>query len=343
MARQPLRQVPADVAVVIPTVLRPSLSRAVRSVFAQDLDGRIQLLIGIDMVRGDPCQLDALRRDCPAHIDLVVVDPGYSTARRNGGVHACGYGGALRTIMSFQANSRYVAYLDDDNWFAPDHLSSLLGAVGGADWAYGWRWMVDPRTLAPICVDDWESVGPERGMFARSLKGFVDTNSLLIDKLACQRVLHLWGQPLFPRGIDGEDRVVFHALRTEFRGKASERATTYYLVGEDDPLAPVRREQFLRHGYDWDAPPAALPLAPLVLPDAATARARLISGLIGAVRRLERDGDLPRAVDLVGQLVELAPAEPRVLGEMARLCAVLGLAGEAQAIQRSVALETIGS
>lgn len=31
----------ADVAVVIPTVLRPTLARAVRSVFSQDLNGRI--------------------------------------------------------------------------------------------------------------------------------------------------------------------------------------------------------------------------------------------------------------------------------------------------------------
>jgi len=37
-----------DAAVVMPTLLRPSLERAVRSVFAQDLGGRIQLLIGVD-------------------------------------------------------------------------------------------------------------------------------------------------------------------------------------------------------------------------------------------------------------------------------------------------------
>jgi hypothetical protein len=38
-------QTPFDVAVVIPTVLRPTLLRAVRSIFRQDLKGRIQILI----------------------------------------------------------------------------------------------------------------------------------------------------------------------------------------------------------------------------------------------------------------------------------------------------------
>ena len=38
------------VAVIIPTTLRPELCRAVRSVFAQDFPGSVQILIGIDVV-----------------------------------------------------------------------------------------------------------------------------------------------------------------------------------------------------------------------------------------------------------------------------------------------------
>ena len=39
-----------DVAVVVPTVLRPSLMRAAQSVFDQAFDGTIHLLIGVDAV-----------------------------------------------------------------------------------------------------------------------------------------------------------------------------------------------------------------------------------------------------------------------------------------------------
>ena len=41
-----------DVAVVMPTLLRPSLKRAVESVFAQDVRGRVQILIGVDVAEG---------------------------------------------------------------------------------------------------------------------------------------------------------------------------------------------------------------------------------------------------------------------------------------------------
>ena len=51
-------QKPADVAVVIQTVLRPSLLRTVRSVFNQDHAGRIQVLIGIDRPLGDSALLE---------------------------------------------------------------------------------------------------------------------------------------------------------------------------------------------------------------------------------------------------------------------------------------------
>ena len=42
-----------DAAVVIATIVRPSSRRAVRSVFNQDWPGRIHILIGVDVSRGD--------------------------------------------------------------------------------------------------------------------------------------------------------------------------------------------------------------------------------------------------------------------------------------------------
>src|SRR5690606_9284128 len=41
-----------DCAVVIPTILRPVLARAVRSVYAQDFPGSVQVLVGIDVATG---------------------------------------------------------------------------------------------------------------------------------------------------------------------------------------------------------------------------------------------------------------------------------------------------
>jgi hypothetical protein len=162
---------------------------------------------------------------------LMVVDPGYSTSVRHGGLHANQFSGALRTILTYLANSRHVAYLDDDNWFAPDHLSSLLAA--GGDWAYARRWFVADDT--PLCVDDWESVGPGAGVYAEQYGGFVDPSSLMLDKLACINVAPLWSMAPFPDG-SGEDRLVFEALRSQYRGAATGKATSYYRMQPRDAM-----------------------------------------------------------------------------------------------------------
>ena len=118
-------------AVVLPTILRPSLLRAVKSVYAQDALGSLQLLLGIDTKVGDPGLLEQIVALKPDNWVLTICDLGYSTAVRNGGIYPAGDGGSLRTILSYAANSPFVAYLDDDNWWAPDHLSSLLQSNRG--------------------------------------------------------------------------------------------------------------------------------------------------------------------------------------------------------------------
>ena len=236
-------QAPFAAAVVVPTVLRPSLLQAVRSVFAQDLPGRIQILIGVDVAEGDPAILEVLRAECPSRMHLTIVDPGYSTSVRHGGLHANGFSGALRTILSYLANSRHVAYLDDDNWFAPDHLSSLRQACG--DWAYSHRWFVIDDT--PLCVDDWESTGPGSGVYAEQYGGFVDPSSLMIDKIACLNVLPLWSMSPFADG-SGEDRLVFEALRSQYRGAATGNASSYYRIHPRDTMHLERLRVFRERG-----------------------------------------------------------------------------------------------
>src|SRR5262249_33606245 len=122
-----------DVAVVIPTIGRSTLERAVRSIYAQEFSGTIQVLIGID-VWAMPRPLDSLVAEAPRNCAVTVFDPGYSTSVRHGGIHASRDGGALRTILSYAAYSRLVAYLDDDNWWAADHIASLTQAIVGHDW-----------------------------------------------------------------------------------------------------------------------------------------------------------------------------------------------------------------
>ncbi len=221
-------QTPFDAAVVITTIVRPTLAQAVRSVYAQRFDGRIQVLVGVDRCTGDRELLATLARECPSHCALTVVDLGYSTSRRNGGLHPSDYGGALRTILSFAANSRWLAYLDDDNWYAPNHLASLRAAAAGKAWAFAQRYIVDAASDRVVCVDRWESVGPGHGVFRDSRGGFVDTSCFLIDKLACGDALAEWTL-LRHGGGAGGDVQVFAKLRDRPWGTHGE-PTVYYRV-----------------------------------------------------------------------------------------------------------------
>ncbi len=242
-------QKPRDVAVVMPTLLRPTILRAVDSVFRQDFSGTIHLVIGIDAIDGDPGAVARIRETCPANVTVTVFDPGFSTARRHGGIHPAGDGGALRTILSYLANAPRIAYLDDDNWWAPDHLSSLTDAIEGRGWAFSYRWFVDPATGEAICEDRWESVGPGRGVFAEKAGGFVDPNTLMIDKTICEPVLRWWSVPMFPQNGTGADRNVFNALRTGYGWAATGRASAYYLLQPGDRMQPYRDKWIA----DWKA------------------------------------------------------------------------------------------
>lgn len=225
-----------DFAVVMPSILRPTVADALRSVFAQDFAGSVQTLIGIDAHAGDIAVVEQVCRDRPPRHSVLLFDPGYSTADRHGGLHPARDGGVLRTVLSYLAASRYVAYLDDDNWWAPGHLAALRAALEGHDWAWSGRWFVDPRTREPACRDVWESIGPGQGVFP---DGWVDPNSLAIDKLACEAVLRWWGLPK-PDSATGTDADanVFRLLSREFRGRGTGAFTTYYTVKDKIPVYP---------------------------------------------------------------------------------------------------------
>jgi hypothetical protein len=205
-------QTPFDVAVVMATVVRPTIADALRSVYAQQFAGRIQILVGVDKWEGERALLDALIAECPPHVAVTTIDLGYSTSMRHGGLYPSNFGGALKTILSYAANSRYVAYLDDDNTYAPTHLATLRSAIEGKDWAFSLRLLVDGASGDLLCPDTWESVGPGRGVYAKAQGGFVDTNCYLIDKLACAEIFLEWANTRFHGGTGGDRQILQRLL-----------------------------------------------------------------------------------------------------------------------------------
>lgn len=245
-------QTPADAAVVLQTVIRPSVVRAIQSVYAQQGLKRIHLLVGVDVaISGRQVLMDILIK-APDHVLVTVFDPEYSTSVRHGGVHSNHFGGSLRTLLTFAANSRYVAYLDDDDWYAPDHLASLREAIGAGPnraWAFTRRWFVNPYNLEPMCVDTTENVGPNAGLYAQQ-GGFAYACSLMLDKIACAPLLHLWSQAGRPEG-DAEDRMVFAALCRHLGQRYGDtgKPTVYHIIKPEDGVHPYREKSIAAAGY----------------------------------------------------------------------------------------------
>jgi hypothetical protein len=229
-----------DFAVVIPTTMRPTIHRALRSIFSQQFDGRVQVLIGVDVPLGSRVALEETCREVPERQCVFCLYPGYSTSRRHGGQHASGDGGALRTVLSYLANSRFVAYLDDDNWWSNDHLSSMFQALSGAEWAYSGRWFVHPQSGRLICKDEWESVGPGQGEF-QQFGGWADPNCIAVNKRVCEAVLPWWSIPVRnSESWRAADRNVFRILSRKFSSQATGRYSVFYTVNEADSLHEAR-------------------------------------------------------------------------------------------------------
>jgi hypothetical protein len=232
-------QAPMDVAVVIPTVLRPQLQTALQSVFSQNFAGRIQILVGIDMPQGDFSVIDAACATRPPHCAVQVFWPGYSTSARHGGMHAPGDGGALRCVLTYLANAPCVAYLDDDNWWGPEHLTEIRTATEQADWGFALRWFVHPVTRKPVGIDIWESVGPGRGVFKERFGGFVDPSCLMINKTRCPVAAPHWNFPLNADPMSA-DRAVFKFLSRSHRWRGTGQPSVYYTMNVKDGLHKAR-------------------------------------------------------------------------------------------------------
>jgi hypothetical protein len=251
----PPRQRWFDFAVIMPTTARPSIADALRSIFRQDFGGSVQTLIGLDQCE---VKLDFIEQCClniPRNHSVFVFYPGYSTSVRHGGLHPSWDGGAMRTVLCYLANSRRLAFLDDDNWWDERHLSSMDAALAGHEWAHARRWFVHPRSRQPLCEDTWESVGPDAGIY-REDGGWVDPNCLAFDKLACEAVLRWWSIPVRDSiSAADADRNVYRILRNEFRGAATGKTTVFYAMNEQDAQHSARIERIGPEHYERCARP----------------------------------------------------------------------------------------
>jgi glycosyltransferase involved in cell wall biosynthesis len=210
---------PKTVTVITPTTVSPKLEDALVGVQNQTYK-HIQHLLVVD----GPEYMTALTN----HIDIVrniehnnVILT--STPENTG---ANGYNGQ-RIYASYPhlVNSDYVFFLDQDNWYEPDHVESLVNLMRSEnlDWAYSLRkiYTINKEFVAD---DNCESLGKWPIFFSHGNPQYlIDTSCFAFTRSFIQQTCHLWHS-----GPWGEDRRYLDAIREKSKWNTTGRHTLCY-------------------------------------------------------------------------------------------------------------------
>ncbi|WP_405731331.1 glycosyltransferase family 2 protein [Streptomyces sp. NBC_01537] len=195
----------ALVATVIATHRRPdALRAAVRSALAQTV--RDQIVIVVDDGAGLP--------ELPDDPRLFAVSLAHNT----------GVAGLVRNVGIRLTRSRYVAFLDDDNLWEPDHLEqalAVLEAPQGPDGVY----TALRRVLPDGTERDILSVPFDRRRAAR--EAFLDTNAFVARR---DRSLHFSRLRRTPEVLPREDWELVYRYSRAHDVRHVPHPTVRYLV-----------------------------------------------------------------------------------------------------------------
>jgi glycosyltransferase involved in cell wall biosynthesis len=196
----------ASVSTIIPTHRRPEqLVEAVESALAQTMDDLVVVVID------DGAGLPRLPDD-----ERVFA---HSLSRN------CGAAGVVRNVGIRSSASRYLAFLDDDNVWKPNHLEVALAAhARGAELTYSALDRVRPDGS----LRDVLSVPFDRDRMRT--EGISDTNTIVVRRLRPVRFSRI---PQRRGDFPGEDWELVFRLSRRLRTEHLPVSTARYLVHED--------------------------------------------------------------------------------------------------------------
>lgn len=119
------------------------------------------------------------------------------------------YGHRVYAACSFLVNADVIIYLDEDNWFEPNHVESLISELQkGNQWAYSLRKIYD-GTGNFICEDNCESLG-KWPVYFNDQVFHIDTSCYAVRRDVAVAIGHAW------YGQWGADRQFFMNLSKHF-------------------------------------------------------------------------------------------------------------------------------
>jgi glycosyltransferase involved in cell wall biosynthesis len=172
--------------VITPTTGKESLLKAIESVTDQTINTPVEHLVVFDGSRAES--------DFFMHEDGMHGCPTFMTLPENVGANNW-YGHRVYAAMPLMVNADYILFLDEDNWFEPNHVETMIAKIKSKDlmWSYSLRKIVD-ESGQYVCDDDCESLGRNPTYYDHTLN-FVDTNCYCFKREYLVRVAHsFYGQ-----------------------------------------------------------------------------------------------------------------------------------------------------
>lgn len=102
------------------------------------------------------------------------------------------YGHRIMAAFSHLVNHEYVLFLDQDNWFEPNHVESLVSEIKqfNLDWSYSLR-KIHNKDKTYICDDNCESLG-RWPVWVNEEAYLIDSSSYCFKTDFIRKVGHIW-------------------------------------------------------------------------------------------------------------------------------------------------------
>jgi glycosyltransferase involved in cell wall biosynthesis len=112
------------------------------------------------------------------------------------------YGHRVYAAMPLMVNADYILFLDEDNWFEPNHVETMINKIKSKDlmWAHSLRRIINERDEY-VFDDDCEALGRYPTFYDHTVN-FVDTNCYCFRREYLVSVAHsFYGQWGADRGF----------------------------------------------------------------------------------------------------------------------------------------------
>ena len=229
------------VTVITPTIGSPKLKDAIESVAAQTY-GNVRHLVIID----GPEYKEVLHKNVQYpetvmfnKLDMVTLP--YNTGKVG---EQSFYGHRIYATYPHLINSDYILFLDEDNWYQPDHVASLVETIEtqNLDFAYSLRQIYNTNKEY-LCDDNCESLGKwEIYMSRNSPHGkhyLIDTSSFCFKREFIKKTCHYWHWGW------GGDRHFFYSVKDTAKYHTNGKHTLCYrLDGNPNSV----NDQFFKTG-----------------------------------------------------------------------------------------------